>query len=119
MIRDLKIKDLVALEKCAQFPLENLRNKMKILEKAVEDEKGLLGSVIVNHTAEISIILADRSTRDRVKALKEIEKLVYTELIRQGYRDLHTFILDPRYAEILVHHFGFEYVIGIPLVRRA
>jgi hypothetical protein len=120
LIRDLTIRDLVELEKYAQFPLSNLRAQPKILEKTIEDDKGLLGSVIVTNTAEISIILAPRSLRDRVGALRDIEDLVFRDLISKGYRDIHTFIPDnPKYAEILVQHFGFEYAIGQALVRRA
>jgi hypothetical protein len=119
MIRDLTVGDLVELEKIAQFSLENIRTQPKILEKTLEDEKGLLGSVIVTNTAEISIVLADRSLRDKVKALKKIEILVYTDLIRKGFRDAHTFIQDPEYAKLLVKHFGFEYCTGQALVRRA
>jgi hypothetical protein len=119
MIRGLKISDLIKLEKYAEFPLKNLAPQPKIIEKAIEDNKGLLGAVIVTGTAEVSIILADRSVRDKVKALKMIEKLVYPELIDKGYRDVHTFIGDPKYAEILVKHFGFEHCEGLSLVRRA
>jgi nickel-dependent lactate racemase len=119
MIRDLLISDLVELEKFADFPLVNLRTQPKLLEKTVEDSKGLLGSVIVTNTAEVSIILTDRSIRDRVKALKIIEDLVYRELIPKGFRDIHTFITDPKYAQILVDHFKFEYAVGKALVRRA
>jgi len=120
MIRDMQIRDLVELEECAQFPLSNLRTQPRILEKSILDDKGLLGSVIVTNTAEISIILANRSLRDKIKALRDIEKLTYRELISKGYRDIHTFIPDnPKYAQILVDHFGFEYCVGQALVRRA
>jgi hypothetical protein len=120
MIRDLTVRDLVELEKYAQFPLGNLRHQPKILEKSIVDDGGLLGSVIVTNTAEISIILANRSIREKIETLREIEDLVYRDLISKGYRDIHTFIPDnPKYAKLLVKHFGFEYAVGQALVRRA
>jgi hypothetical protein len=119
MIRNLSISDLVKLEPLAQFPLINLRTQPKLIENTLEDDKGLLGSVIVTNTAEISIILADRPLRDRVKALRLIEDYVYRRLIDMGFRDIHTFIKDPIYAQILIKHFGFEPIVGQALVRRA
>jgi nickel-dependent lactate racemase len=119
MIRNLSIRDLVELEEHAKFPLVNLRTQPKIIEKTIEDEKGLLASIIVTNTAEISIVFADRDKRDKVKGLKQIEWIVYNELISKGFRDAHIFIEDPKFANILVKHFGFEHIIGQALVRRA
>jgi nickel-dependent lactate racemase len=119
MIRDLSIKDLVELEEHAQFPLINLRCQPKLIEKSIEDEKGLLASIIVTNTAEISIIFADRDKKDKVRGLRQIEQLVVDELLGKGFRDAHIFITDPEYAKILVKHFGFEHVVGQALVRRA
>jgi hypothetical protein len=119
MIRDLSVRDLVELEKYALFPLSNLRSQPKILEKSIEDDRGLLGSVIVTNTAEVSVILADRSIRDKIRALKSIESLVYMDLINKGYRDIHAFVDDPKQAQIFIEHFGFEHAVGQALVRRA
>ena len=105
MTRDLSVRDLVELEKYAKFPLLNLRTQ--------------LGSVIVTNTAEVSIVLADRSIRDKIRALRQIEEVTYRDLISKGFRDAHIFVMDPKYAEIMVKHFGFEYVEGQALVRRA
>ena len=119
MIRDLTVGDLVELEKNAQFPLDFLLNKPKIIEKTIEDEDGLIGSVIVTGTVEVSIILNDkRPKRDKVKALRQLGDFLYRELVTKGYRDAHVFITDPKYADILVKHFGFERVVGQALVRR-
>ena len=119
MIRDLNIGDLVELEKHALFPLENISNKPIVLEKTVEDDKGLVGSIIVYQTAELTAIFNDRSIRDKVKVMRRLDEFIYRELVSRGYRDLHTFISDPVFANILVQHFGFEYVVGRALVKRA
>ena len=119
MIRDLVISDLVELEGKARFPLEFLINKPKLVQKTFEDEKGIIGSIIVSGTVELSAIFNDeRSVRDRVSAMKQIYDILYKELHPKGYRDLHTFICDPKFADILVQHFNFEYVKGRALVRR-
>ena len=117
--RDLNVHDLVELEKNAQFPLDFLINKPKIIEKALEDEKGLAGAVIVSGTVEVSIILNNsRSKRDRIEAIRQLSDVLYRELTTRGYRDAHVFITDPKYADILIKHFGFERVVGQALVRR-
>lgn len=117
-LRDLTIRDLVELEAKAMFPLENMINKPMVLEKTFEDEKGLIGSILVNRTVELSAIFNDRSPRDKILVMRELPRILYHELAPQGYRDLHTFICDPEFANILVQHFGFEFVKGRALVRR-
>ena len=118
MIRDLNLNDLVQLEKHAQFPLTNLSNKPMVLQKTFEDDKGIVGSLLVNRTLEVAIILDDRSLRDKVKFLKQIPALLCRELIPLGYRDAHVFTENAEYAEILIKHFGFEHAVGIALVKR-
>lgn len=117
-IRDLLISDLVELESQAQFPLENLTNKPMILQKTFEDEEGLIGSIMVNRTVEVAAIFNDRSRRDLIEVMKQIPDLLYRELIPLGYRDIHAFIKNEKFANILVKHFGFEDAKGRALVRR-
>lgn len=117
-VRDMTINDLLQLEGYAQFPLEFLINKPKIVQKTFEDENGLIGTIIVTGTVELSAIFNGRSKRDKIKTMKLIYDILYKELNPLGYRDLHTFIRDPEFAEILVNHFNFEPVIGRALVRR-
>ena len=118
-MRDLILSDLVELEKQAQFPVNFLVNKPKIFEKTFEDEKGLIGSIFVTATAEITAIFADRSTRDKVKVFQCLPEILYRDLHPKGYRDFHTFIKgNDKYANLLIKHFGFEDVEGRALVRR-
>jgi hypothetical protein len=115
----MSLADLAELEKYCQFSLEDLRHKPKVLEKTFEDEKGILGSIIVNGTAELSMIFADRSMRDKILVMKKIEEFLYRDLVTRGFRDLHIFTKDPKFADILVQHFGFKYTLGRSLVRHA
>ena len=118
VLRDLTIGDLVELEPKALFPISNLISKPIAVQKTFEDEKGIIGSILVNRTVELIAIFNDRSARDKVKAMKQVSDALYRELAPQGYRDIHAFIEDPEFADILVKHFGFENVVGKALVRR-
>ena len=116
--RDLLISDLVQLEKKALFPIENLTNKPIVVQRTFEDEKGLIGSIVVNRTAElVAIFNNDRSKRDLVMTMNQISGILYRELAPQGYKDIHTFIADPKFADILVKHFEFTNCKGRALVR--
>lgn len=118
-IRDLTIRDLVELEKKAQFPLDFLINKPKLVQKTFEDDKGLIGSIIVTGTCEISAIFDNDRPKAIVRVLQALPEILQRELIPKGYRDAHTFIANnPGYAQILVDHLGFEDVVGRPLVWR-
>lgn len=116
--RELTIRDLVQLEKYALFPTDNLINRPIVVQKALEDEKGLIGAVVVNSTVELSAIFNGRSARDKIGVMKQLFDILYADLHPRGYRDLHAFVKDPKFADILVRHFNFEHASGQALVRR-
>lgn len=119
VVRELSIGDLVQLEDKAQFPLENMINKPLVVQRTFEDEFGLIGSIIVNKTVELVAIFNDnRSKRDLYNAMIQIPDLLHRELTPQGYRDIHVFVQDEKFADILLKHFNFENVKGQALVRR-
>lgn len=118
MMRDLLISDLVELERHAQFPLDFLINKPKIVEKTFEDDEGVVGSIIVTGTLELTAIFNYDRPKGTVRALKELPEFLYRTLTPKGYRDIHAFIKDPKFANILTNHFGFEDVVGRALVKR-
>lgn len=119
MIRDLTLHDLVELEKKAQFPIDFLLSRPKIVQKTFEDEQGIIGSIFVTGTCEISAIFDPNRPKAIVKTIKELPDILYKELVPRGYRDAHTFIRDnPGYADILVRHIGFEDIVSRPLVWR-
>lgn len=107
------------LEKYAKFPLDFLIGRPKIVQKTFEDEQGLIGSIFVTGTCEVSAIFNNDRPREIVKLLKELPTILQRELLPKGYRDAHTFIHNnPGYADILIKHIGFEEVLGRPLVWR-
>jgi hypothetical protein len=95
-----------------------LRNKPKLIEKTIVDDKGVVGTIIVHLTTEISAVFADRPIRDRVKAIKDTENYILENLLSKGFRDFHVFTQSKTFADILKNHFGFEDQPGIALVRR-
>lgn len=115
--RNLDLSDLAFLEEFAQFPLEHFKKPM-LVEKTFEDQSGIVGSIFVNKTVELAAIFNKGSKRDAIKAMKQVFNILYPILHSMGYTDLHTFVNDPKFADILVQHFGFEYVVGRALVRR-
>ena len=117
ILRDLNIGDLVELEDKAQFPVGNLVNKPLIVQKTFEDEDGIIGSIFVSRTAELIAIFNERSSKDKIKIMKQLPDILYRELAPQGYRDIHAFIKDPEFAEILIKHFGFDDISGRAIVR--
>jgi hypothetical protein len=119
MIKSLNLNDLVVLEKEALFPPEFLLSKKFISHGSIEDEKGLIGSFFLTDSVELSIILSRNVLLfNKVKALRELEDFLLKQLRGKGISEVHTFVKDPNFANILVQHFGFEYVVGRALIRR-
>ena len=106
-VRETNLNDLVQLEKCSQFPLERLSNKLVIWQKSFEDDEGLIGSALVSCTLELDLILNGRSKRDKIRVLKQLLEVLPKELRVRGYRDGYVFTPDSKYADLLVKHFGF------------
>lgn len=120
MIRDLKLSDLMSLEKSATFPLENINFSNCPIKKTLLDDKRILGIFMAHSTLEISIVLeSDLSKLSKGKAIRSIFNCLKREITSSGYDDAHVFINnDEHYKNILKKHFGFEDVVGAPLVIR-
>ena len=119
MIRDLNLNDLVKLEKDAKFPLPNLNSDLFFIKKSIELDNELIGSFFVKNTTETSLIFKDVSRLNRARALKQIFHYLAFELVKLGYNDTHVFVPNMSdYENILKKHFGFEDIVGTPLVLR-
>jgi len=67
--------------------------------------------------AEAIVVLeATESFTTRVKTLKFAVEECIKEARENGLQQVHLFPTDARFANILKNHFGFEDVVGIPLV---
>jgi hypothetical protein len=120
VIKDLKISDLIILEK------ENLpslfNGPFKLRKTIYSKDREILGSFWVRVTAEISILLReDLSNYKRARVINEIGNYLYNEIPSQlGISD--SFItfdkdFDERYIEILKKHFDFKEIRTL-IVRR-
>jgi hypothetical protein len=120
MIRAFSLSDLASLEKDALFPLDNIRNKRVLLQGSMENDGKLIGLFIINQTAEMSLILSNNaSPRERLLAIREMAPLAKDELEARGISEVHAFVNDPKFANLIVQHFGFEHCLGRSLVYRS
>jgi hypothetical protein len=119
MVRTFTLADLVELESSAKFPLSNLRGKKVLTQGSAEYEGRLVGSFWVHETTELSLVLADKASRaEKMIALREIENRLEKEAEWFGIPEIHCFVNDPKFAQILSEHFRFEYCLGRSMVRR-
>lgn len=116
-IRNLKLDDLVKLESEALFPVDFLLGKKFATQGSVEED-GLVGSFFVSETVELSVIFGETAIEDRIRAMRLIEEFLQKTLSMKDVREVHVFIKDDDFADVLKNHFGFEDVVGRALVRR-
>ena len=120
MIREFTLGDLAVLENSAVFPLRNMRGKRYVFEKSIERDGKLQGAFFMNETTELSMILdRNSSPREKLLAVRELTPWLIEKSLEVGIRETHSFVTDPKFADILVQHFGFEYCMGRALVWRA
>lgn len=119
MIRDLNLNDLRILENDAKFPLPNLNNKLYTIQKSVEINDELIGAFWVKITSELSLVASNATgPLKRIKMLLEINHYVKEQLKLLGIDDIHVFIDDLEFSELLKTHFGFSEATGKALYRR-
>jgi hypothetical protein len=120
MIRDLKLSDLVILEK---DDLPNLFNGPFKLIKSIEKDGELIGSFWVRLTAEVSILLRPEvSNLTKARAIKELGNFLYDKIpeqlgISEGIITFDDGKYDPIYIEFLKKHFKFEDIKTLRLRR--
>jgi hypothetical protein len=120
MIKDLKINDLIILEK---ENLPSIFNGPFKLRKTIYSKEGeVLGLFWVRVTAEISILLrSELSNYKRARVIKEIGNYLYNEIpIQLGISDAFiTFDkdFDEKYLELLKKHFDFKEIRALTVRR--
>src|ERR1035441_2867683 len=118
-LRDLKLSDLVILEK---DNLPNLFNGPFKLRKTILSNDGeVLGACWVRMTAEISILLKeDVSNLTKARAINEIGKFLYNSIPEQlGISDAFVTFddLDKNYIQFLKKHFNFQEIRALRVRR--
>ena len=120
MIRDINLHDLMLLEPYVKFPLGSINNPTYCIKKSVENDGKLIGSFLVKATTETSLVFNEESSSlNKARALREVFKFLSQEIVKLGFNDNHIFLNNLEYYEkLLKKHFGFENIIGTPLVLR-
>lgn len=112
-LRDLKLSDLVILEK---DNLPNLFNgPFKLIKTVISEEDEVLGACWVRVTAEISLLLRENiSSFKKARAINNIGEFLYNEIpLSLGISEaLITFDgdFDESYINSLKKHFNFQEV---------
>lgn len=121
MIRDLQLRDLIAVESihCGQYPLPRLGSKLYPVQKVIEENGQVLGSAYLHLTSEVSLILdPSLSNLTRARLIKEFFDVLPSELIKADLEDTHVFVTPEsgqKYVEFLKKHFKFKIAKGTPL----
>lgn len=121
MIRDIKLSDLVKLEKHKIGILPDFNSSLCFVQIAVEDEQGLVGIFWAKLTSEIGLIFdKDTSLRRRMKAILEAFGPLEEECTSKGIQDTHVFLVnDNGSEERVLKKLGFVGVEGTPMYYRA
>lgn len=85
-----------------------------ITAAAVEKEGRLIAFGVTQGIIEASFFCTG-SKRDRVHSTKELIRVASEDMKEQGYTQLYSFVLDPKFADITIKHLGFDKVPGIPV----
>lgn len=96
------------------FDLPNLANAAHGV--AVDEKNRVVGYGIVKLMAEAILVLdLERSKKRRLSALEVLLKSAMMDCAEQQIPQLHVFVQDEQFAELLQNHFGFKRCVGIPL----
>jgi hypothetical protein len=86
---------------------------------AVDDDDTIVGFIMVRRIAETILVLdLERNKRDRISALQECFKGALFESRIAGIDQIHAFVQDPKFAELLKKHFSFQTCIGEALIYK-
>lgn len=99
---------------------EEIRNDSNTITGAiVEDIEGkIISGGVIRNISEI-VLVTDRNfhSRKRLDALDELLKFGVYASIKMDRHDLHAFVQDKKFSEILIKKFGFKEAIGRCLVK--
>lgn len=113
-IRRYRPSDLEAVSKLwekhysQEFSLPSLLPR--IVEAVVEDDWGeIVGFGVVKVFAEAVMVLdKDRSTRDRAESMDLLMKLAVDGVSQVGAKQLHVFVSDENFGNVLRKHYDFK-----------
>lgn len=77
----------------------------------VEHENRVIAFGLLREIIE-AIIVVDGKDRVKVESIKHLIEVGKRDARELGYNEIHTFIDNPDFADILIEHFGFRRVAG-------
>lgn len=84
---------------------------------ALDHNNKMVGFIMVRRIAETILILdLERSKRDRILALQECFAGALFESRLAGFEQIHAFVQDVGFSELLKKHFGFKPCVGEAVV---
>lgn len=111
------IPDLARLQR--KHPdFETLRIDKYLTDGVVVDKNETVAAygIVMPFAEAVFLPDTDRSDREKVEALRLLLYEAIRGTDRAGLRQLHCFIRDEKFAEIMVKHFKFEPCVGKALV---
>jgi hypothetical protein len=88
-----------------------------VTQGVVEKDGTVVAYGMVKQFAEAILVLdLDESTKAKVEAIRILMEVAIMDSTKQGVEQLHVFVQDPAFAEILKKHFGFVPCTGQALV---
>jgi hypothetical protein len=107
------VKDIDEVEKFAKEPLPR-----QFVEAAViETDSGIIAFGAIRSNME-AILYPSGTLREKVESLKMLLEKAEEDTKKWNYHYLDVLAKDEDFAEILIKHFGFERVTGIPLIKK-
>lgn len=77
----------------------------------------IAGFGIIKEFAEVVLVLnKDLSKRDQIQVLKKLYDRAVHHCKDLKLKELHAFVKDEQFAQLLIKHFGFRKIEGIPLI---
>lgn len=113
ILRRPVVEDIDQVEKFAKEDLPS-----RFIEAAVvEVNDGIIAFGCIRSNIE-AILYPTGNVRQKVQALKMLLEKAEEDTLKYDYNYLDVLARDEAFAQILIKHFGFERVPGVPLIKR-
>ena len=108
------VEDIDEIEKFAQEPLPG----MFVEAAVIECESGIIAFGAIRSSME-AILFPSGTLRQKVQSLKLLLKKAEEDVLKYDtYNYIDVFAKNQEFADILIKHFGFHRIEGIPLTKK-
>jgi len=107
--------ELLRIHKSHGFPFPDFKNMLHVL--VIEDKNKIVAWGYVKKYVE-TVFIPDKNTPKStiVKSLKLISEKSSEMALSQNIDQVHAYVEDEHFADLLVDRFGYKVCTGIPLV---